>query len=164
MTIRTRTDHPAGHRADRAGHRRGARRRATSARRVPRFDDRGSETVSLAVLVPVALVLIVLIVQAGLLWHARNVLAASAQAGADSGRVLDGTAEQARGAALDFLRRTAGESLTAPAASADRSLERVTVRVSGTAPTVMPIPGLDLRITVGAAAAVERFTTPGQQP
>lgn len=145
-------------------HRPSSQRRRTRLPARPHLDDRGSESVSLAVLFPIVLLLIVLIVQAGLLWHTRNVLAAAAQAGADAGRQHGSTAAGARGAALDFLARTAGEALTAPTARATRDAERVTVEVSGTAPSVLPIPGLQLRISAGAVAATERFTTPETQP
>lgn len=120
--------------------------------------DQGSETVSMAILYPLALLLILLIVQAGMLWHAHNVLAESAQAGANAGRVLGATRDDARAAATGFVSRAGRDLLDTPSVRVDRGAERVSVTVTGTAQRVLPIPGLTFRLSAGSTAPVERWT------
>lgn len=119
---------------------------------------------SLAVLFPIAIVLILAGVQAGLYWDARNVLAAAAQAGANTGRVLYATADDATSAATWFVTRSGDRRISNPAVSADRTTDTVTVTVTGNAQKILPIP-IEFRISMGATAPVERWTaTPGSQP
>ncbi len=113
----------------------------------------------MAILFPLALLLILAIVQAGMLWHAHNVLAESAQAGVNAGRVLYATPADAHAAASSFLNRAGRNVITAPAVRVNRGAERVLVTVTGTAPRVLPLPGVTLRLTAGAAAPVERWTS-----
>ncbi|MBA0127275.1 pilus assembly protein [Haloechinothrix sp. YIM 98757] len=122
--------------------------------------DAGSDTVSLAILMPVALLLILSVVQAGLAWHTRTVLAEAAQSGVAAGRVHASTASQTQHAALSFIHRAGTGLITRPAADADIETTTIEVTVTGTAPRVLPVPGLDLRLTQGARAPRERFTTP----
>lgn len=127
--------------------------------------DTGAETVSMAILFPLALLLILVIVQAGLLWHARNVLAESAQAGVSAGRVLHATTSDAQSAATSFVTRAGNGVITSPAVSARVGTDTVTVTVTGTAQRVLPLPGVEFRISMGATAPVERWTAiPGSQP
>lgn len=114
----------------------------------------------MAILFPVALLLILAIVQAGLAWHAHNVLAESAHAGVSAGRVLHARTADAHAAALEFVDRAGNGVVTAPAVHVERTAERISVSVTGTAPRVVPLPGLTLRLSAGASAPVERWTTP----
>lgn len=112
-------------------------------------------------LFPVALILLLTIVQAGLLWHARNVLSEAAQAGVNAGRVLHGSDAGAEDASMSFLRRAGASVITAPDVSATRDADTVTVTATGTAQKLLPLPGVEFRISVGASAPVEAFSTPG---
>lgn len=118
----------------------------------------------MAVLFPIALTLLLTIVQAGLLWHAHNVLSEAAQAGVSAGRVLHGSGADAERAALSFLHRAGASVVTEPDASATRDADTVTVTTVGTAHKLLPVPGLEWRMSVGASAPVEAFTTPGNAP
>ncbi len=113
----------------------------------------------MAILFPSALLLILAIVQAGMAWHAHNVLAESAHAGVSAGRVLHASTADAHAAALGFVRRAGTNVVTAPTVRVERTGERVSVTVSGVAPRVLPLPGLTLRLSAGATAPVERWTT-----
>ncbi|SFO88700.1 TadE family protein [Amycolatopsis rubida] len=124
--------------------------------------DRGSESVGLAVLFPVVLVLILSAVQGGLWWHARAVAAQSAQAGVDAGRPIGGTNTTAAAAARSFATRAGHGVLTGPQVRAAVTADTVQVEVSGTAVRLVPIPGLDIRVTASARAAKERFTVPAR--
>ncbi|MYW91666.1 pilus assembly protein TadE [Amycolatopsis rubida] len=122
--------------------------------------DRGSESVGLAVLFPVVLVLILSAVQGGLWWHARAVAAQAAQAGVDAGRPVAGTNTTAAAAARSFATRAGHGVLAGPEVQTTVTADTVQVEVSGTAVRLVPIPGLDIRVTASARAAKEHFSVP----
>jgi Flp pilus assembly protein TadG len=135
-------------------------RSRTGRHRRPR-DDRGSATVQYALLLPLFLLLFVTAAQAGLWWYARSLCLTAAQQGAQAGRTVTGTAADAQGTALSFLTRTGSGAVTDPAATAaGTTTTTVRVEVSATAMRVLPLPGLDLRVTQSVETAKERFTTP----
>lgn len=125
--------------------------------------ERGSETVETAVLIGLALVVMISVVQAALWWHTRSLCLHAASTGLQVARSWGadpGAGEQAAGS---FLAR-APSAATSPATTVETTATEVTVRVSATAPQVLPIPGLHFRVTQSANAARERFTTPGGTP
>ncbi|WP_414943840.1 TadE/TadG family type IV pilus assembly protein [Amycolatopsis sp. cmx-11-32] len=126
------------------------------------IDDSGAESIGLAVLFPVVLVLILAAVQCGLWWHAHAVAAQAAQAGADAGRPVGTTIATASDAARSFADRAGRGVLTASEIRATATAEDNQVTVSGTAIRVLPIPGLDFGVEVHARAVKERFTTGGR--
>lgn len=123
-------------------------------------NDTGSESVGLAVLFPVVLLLILSAVQGGLWWHAHAVASQAAQAGVDAGRPVGATTATADQAARSFATRAGSGVLTAPEVEAAVTAENVQVTVSATAPRLLPIPGLDIEVSATARAVKERFTTP----
>src|SRR5437764_1927346 len=106
-------------------------------------EDAGSESVGLAVLFPIVLLLILSAVQGGLWWHAHAVASQAAQAGVDAGRPVGATNTTAAQAAQSFATRAGSGVLTAPNVQAAVTAENVQVTVSATAPRLLPIPGLD---------------------
>ncbi|GAA1937805.1 TadE/TadG family type IV pilus assembly protein [Amycolatopsis minnesotensis] len=122
--------------------------------------DTGSESVGLAVLFPIVLLLILSAVQGGLWWHAHAVAAQAAQAGVDAGRPVGATTTIAAETARSFTTRAGSGVLTDPAAQATVTAETVQVTVSGTVPRLLPIPGLDIHTEASAQASKERFTVP----
>ncbi|ASR39410.1 pilus assembly protein TadE [Prauserella marina] len=123
-------------------------------------EDTGSESVGLAVLFPVILLLILSAVQGGLWWHARAIAAQAAQVGVDAGRPVGATHSAAVDAARSVTVRAGNGALTAVDVDATVTAETVQVTVAGSAPRLLPIPGLDIRIDVSAQASKERFTVP----
>lgn len=123
-------------------------------------NDTGSESVGLAVLFPVVLLLILSAVQGGLWWHAHAVASQAAQAGVDAGRPVGATTTTAAQAARSFATRAGSGVLTTPEAQAAVTGENVQVTVSATAPRLLPIPGLDIEVSAAARAVKERFTVP----
>ncbi|MTD57131.1 TadE/TadG family type IV pilus assembly protein [Amycolatopsis pithecellobii] len=123
-------------------------------------EDTGSESVGLAVLFPIVALLIFSAVQGGLWWYAHAVAAQAAQAGVDAGRPVGAATTTATEAARSFTNRAGRGVLSAPEVQAAVTVETVRVTVSGTAPRVLPIPGLDVRVEVSAQASKERFTVP----
>lgn len=115
-------------------------------------------------LFPVLLVLLLTIVQAGMWWHARNLALAAAQAGLQVARTTTGTSQGAQNAAVSYLERAGGGATTDTTVQASVTAELARVQVSATAPRVLPVPGLEIRVSQTAQAHREAFTTPGGPP
>jgi Flp pilus assembly protein TadG len=117
--------------------------------------------VEIAVLFPAFLALVFGGVQAAEWYHARSLCLAAADAGVRAGRPAAAGPAQARAAAFGFLARVGGQSVADPAVSTAGSTATVVrVQVSATAPRVLPIPGLSLRVTQSAQAGREVFSVP----
>ena len=127
--------------------------------RHPRRTDTGEEgsvSLQLAVIFPAVLLLILLAVQAGLLFHARHLAQAAAEEGLRAARQYDGSSSAGQTAAGSLLARDAGDLLAAPHIAVQRSPTQADVQISGHALSLLP--GLTLTVTAHAAGPVERFT------
>ncbi|RKT86408.1 TadE-like protein [Saccharopolyspora antimicrobica] len=118
--------------------------------------------VETAVLAPLALILLVTVVQAGLWWHTRTLCHTAAHQGVQAARTVTGTAADAHTTARSFLDRASG-LVGAPEITAHVDGRSVRVRVAATAPQILPIPGLG-EVEQEAAGSKERFTLPGDLP
>ncbi len=118
-----------------------------------RADDRGLTSTQLAVLMPALIFWMMLIVQYGLWFHARQVAGAAAAEATDAAQVPGGTEEDGERAALDFLRQSG--NLDEIIVEIDRSAETVTVEIRGDAPQL--VPGISWSVTARSVAPVERF-------
>lgn len=124
--------------------------------RLPSQDQRGlSESIQLAVVWPVLMLVTLGIIQAGIWLHARNVAERAATAVVDVARGSDGTSGSAEELGND-LARSGG--LTEVSVTVVRSPTQVLVRVSGRAPLLLDL-GL-AGISETAAAPLERVTVP----
>lgn len=127
------------------------------------WSEHGSSTIELAVLAPLALVVLLTVLQAGVWFYAHSVCEHAAQRGIDAARTVAGTSAHAEQAAHAVTDHTSGLA-THPVVTAQVAAQDVRVQVSASVPRVLPIPGLDLRAATTASAAKERFTTPGTTP
>lgn len=118
-----------------------------------RNDDRGLTSSALAVLMPALLFWMMLIVQYGLWFHARQVANAAAAEATDAAQVPGGTAGDGEEAAIEFLRQSG--NLEQIVVEVDRTAEMVTVEIRGDAPQL--VPGISWTVTARSAAPVERF-------
>lgn len=112
--------------------------------------DRGSATVEVAVALPIVMLLLMLVVQAGVYFHTRAVATTAAHKGLDALRVEEGSTSEARAATEDFLDRNA-PALDARTVDVDRTDGTAEVTVSGD--VVSLIFGVDLfpvRVTANA--------------
>lgn len=127
-------------------------------------DERGSFTLELAVLFPVVLLLIFLVIQGALYYHARNVALAAAQEGVRVARAENGTPAAGGNAARAFVEQAGGsEVIIGLKVVPTRSATKATVTVSGKAMSAIPgMPGFT--ITQTAEGTVERFTSAGGGP
>ena len=127
--------------------------------------ERGASAVELAMLTPLLIIIIAGTIQFAMLYHARHVALAAAQAGARVARATAGDPganwqEPARTKTFDYLRTIGPHLLEAPTA---QPLERdiggqpvdVGIQVRGTAIRVIPF--LTLTVTEQSRGPVERF-------
>ena len=110
-------------------------------------------TIQVAILFPVVLFWIMLIVQYGLWWHAKQVANAAAAEAVDAAQVQDGTAADGEAAAASYLAQSG--NLNAITITVDRQPDVVVVEVSGNAPRL--VPGFDWSVTARSYATVERY-------
>lgn len=118
--------------------------------------DGGSVTLGLTAVFPACLALVLLVVQAALVFHARDIAQAAAQEGLRQARLYDGTADAGRHRAEAFiLQAGGGDLLTNTTVTAARDDESARVEVRGHALSLLP--GLRPAVAAVAAGPVERF-------
>jgi Flp pilus assembly protein TadG len=116
---------------------------------------RGGATVELVLTVPVLLLLLMLIVQFGLYWHASHVAQAAAQEGVRAARMVDGSAQAGQARAQTFVARAAPTLLHDVGITASRDARTATVHVHATVQAVLP--GLSLAVDVESHSPIEHF-------
>lgn len=116
-------------------------------------DDRGLTSTQLAVLMPALIFWIMLTVQYGLWFHARQVAGAAAAEAVDAAQVPDGTADGGERAARSFLAQSG--NLDDIRVAINRTTETVSVEITGQAPQL--VPGISWSVTATAESPVERF-------
>ena len=115
--------------------------------------ERGMTTIQVAILFPVVLFWIMLIVQYGLWWHAKQVANAAAAEAVDAAQVSSGSARDGEDAAASYLAQSG--NLDNVTITVSREPTVVTVEVRGAAP--QPVPGFEWSVTARSTAPVERF-------
>lgn len=118
-------------------------------------DQAGLTSVEWALVMPVFMLLVMSGVQVALWAHAAHVAIAAAQEGLVAARAAGGTAEAGEARAKAVLAQLGPELITSPSVSAERSVDRASVVVSGYSTVV--IPGLRMRVHRQAASVTERF-------
>ena len=116
-------------------------------------DERGMTTIQVAILFPVVLFWLMLIVQYGLWWHAKQVANAAAAEAVDAAQVSAGTARDGEDAAASYLAQSG--NLDDITITVSREPTTVTVEVHGDAPRL--VPGVEWSVTARSSAPVERF-------
>ncbi len=116
-------------------------------------DERGMTTIQVAILFPVVLFWIMLTVQYGLWWHAKQVANAAAAEAVDAAQVSTGSASDGEDAAASYFAQSGNlDNITV---TVSREPTVVTVEVRGDAPQL--VPGFAWSVTARSAAPVERF-------
>jgi hypothetical protein len=125
--------------------------------------DEGSIALETVIAFPVAMLAVLLTINAALWYHARNTALAAAQEGVRVGRAYGHHPANGAATALAFARSTGDGFLLTPAADTNGSnATTVVCRVRGKA--VSLIPGLHLNVDQVARGPVERFTTAAGGP
>ena len=115
--------------------------------------ERGMTTIQVAILFPVVLFWIMLIVQYGLWWHAKQVANAAAAEAVDAAQVSSGSARDGEDAAASYLAQSG--NLDDITITVSREPTTVTVELHGDAPQL--VPGFEWSVTARSTAPVERF-------
>lgn len=113
----------------------------------------GLTSTELAVVMPVIIALVLIPFQVALWWHARQVAEAAAREALDAAQVVTATEDDGIRAAEWFL--DAAGNITDPDVTVTRTVDTVTVDVTGRAPRILP--GFDWQVTAHASGPVERF-------
>src|SRR5215469_1645267 len=131
-------------------------------RRLRLNHDSGAVTLSYVIIVPVFLLAILVVVQASVLYLAKQTALAAARHGADVARTARPPAGASAGAAaaIAFARSAGPGFLTGVSATSGGTPATVRVTVSGQAVSV--IPGTTFRVTEVVTAPVERFVALGE--
>jgi Flp pilus assembly protein TadG len=116
----------------------------------------------MVIAVPLLMLLILLIVQFAVWEHATAVAQATAEEALAAARVQGGTAAAGQQRARQVLGQIGSAVLAGPHITVTRSAATATVQITATAERVLPVPGLNLPVTITVTGPVERFTTPGQ--
>lgn len=117
--------------------------------------DRGAVSAELVVATPLLLFMLLAIVQFALWSHATHIAQAAASQGLAAARAQHGTAAAGSASAQQMLDQLARGPLTGASVSTDRTATSASVRISGTATSVIPF--LSLPVRAEAAGPVERF-------
>lgn len=126
------------------------------ARQMRRRLDRGSISLELALIGPIAFVALILIITQLALWTRAEQTARSAAGSAlIAAQVETGSTAAGQAAAEETLAHFDGGPLLDPTASVDRGAETVTVTVSGGVQNVIPF--LELSASASATGPVEAF-------
>lgn len=115
--------------------------------------ERGLTSTEVAVLMPVLIALVLVPIQVGLWWHAKQVADGAAREAVDSAQVVSATEADGEMAAHRFL-DVAG-NIEEPQVTVTLTADTVTVVVTGRAPRLLP--GFDWQVTARAVAPIERF-------
>jgi Flp pilus assembly protein TadG len=120
--------------------------------------DRGVAALTTAIIFPAVLFMVMLIVQAGLLYHAQQRASAAAHRAAAAAAGVDGDEASGRQAALVFMD---GAPIDHPAVSVQRGADEVVATVTGDGPEL--VPGIHWHVRATAAAPTERFVPENQR-
>lgn len=119
----------------------------------------GGYSVVEAVLVfPLLLLLVLMIFQVALWWHARHVALAAAQEGARAARAYHSTAAAGQARAHTYLSAVGAHLLPDPVITVTRTTTTTTVDVQGRIITV--VPGLRLMVAESVTSPTERYVPP----
>lgn len=132
-------------------------------KRPRRTSDEGAVTAELVVAVPLLMLLILLVIQFGVWAHSVHVAQATASEALSAARVDGAGAADGQRRATEVRHQIGRHALSHTTVTVTRTADSVRVRITGTAPRVLPLPFLDLPVHATAAGPVERFR-PGVQP
>ncbi len=122
--------------------------------------DRGEVTATV-VMLPVFLVALLFVVQFGLTYYARQVLAGAAQDGAAAAARLDSSAEEGEALTLALIDQSGDALLDSYGATASSDGELVTVDTTGEVRSLLPFFG-SITVQASASARVEAFDAQGE--
>jgi len=123
-------------------------------------EERGAGALEVVLVTPLLFLLIAVVVQFALWYHAAHIAIAAAQDGARAARVEGGTSESGRERAQQVIDQLGTRVLNDATITVTRGPEQARVEVRGWAPEL--VPGLRLPVDAVSAGATERFR-PGNE-
>jgi Flp pilus assembly protein TadG len=117
--------------------------------------DDGYSVLEAAIVVPVMFLLVMIIVQAAIVWHARNVTEAAAQEGLRTTEAYQATAAAGHADTITYLAQVAPHALPDPQVSVTRTATTATVRVTARVASVIPFG--HVTVTETASGPVETY-------
>jgi Flp pilus assembly protein TadG len=127
-------------------------------RRVAARPDAGAATVELVIAMPLLLLIVMLVIQAGVWMHATHIAQAAATRAASTAAAYQSSAGAGQSAGGDTLAAIGSGVLKGPQVSVTRTATEVRVHISGTASTV--VPGIRWRVSTEVVRPVERWSEP----
>jgi Flp pilus assembly protein TadG len=121
----------------------------------------GAATTEFVIIVPALVLLIMLVIQFALYYHAANVATAAAQDSVRAARIETGSAGAGQARAHELLSHAGGSVFSSVSVQTSRGGRSAHAEVDGTVVSV--IPGLDLHVTRSADGPVEQFLPPSQR-
>jgi Flp pilus assembly protein TadG len=118
-------------------------------------DERGDAAIEAVLAVPVLLLMIVIVIQFGLWYHASHTLKAAAEEGVRTARVEGGSAAEGQVRAAQFMANAAPTLVEDVRVTATRDGENARVEVRGSVHAL--VQGLNLSVHAEAQSPVERF-------
>lgn len=131
--------------------------RPKRARRGRLRGDKGAGSAEIVIAVPLLMLLILLVIQFAIWEHAESIAHATAEEALAAARVQGGTAAAGQQRASEVIAQIGSSVLTGPQVLVTMTPADVTVRVTGTAEQVLPVPGLTFPVTATVTGPVERF-------
>jgi len=119
--------------------------------------DRGAGSAEIVIAVPLLMLLILLVIQFAIWENAESIAHATAEEALAAARVQGGTAAAGRQRAAQVISQIGTGVLTGPHVAVTRTPADVTVKVTGTAERVLPVPGLSFPVTATVTGPAERF-------
>lgn len=117
--------------------------------------DAGYSVLELAITLPIVLVLIMLVLQAAVVWFARGVAQDTARQGLRAAEAFNATAKDGHDRATAYLQQVAPGALTNPGVVVSRGAQTVTVTVTSSVPDLVPF--TDFTVHATATGPVESY-------
>jgi Flp pilus assembly protein TadG len=124
-------------------------------RRVAARPDSGAASAELVVAMPLLLLMVMFVIQAGVWMHATHVAQAAATRAANAAAAYQASAAAGQDAGSQTLAAIGNGVLKNPSVSVTRTATEVRVEISGTAATV--VPGIKWTVRAVVVRPVERF-------
>ncbi|MDI6106044.1 pilus assembly protein, partial [Actinoplanes sp. NEAU-A12] len=120
--------------------------------------DAGAATAELVIAMPLLLLIVMFVIQAGVWMHATHIAQAAATRAASTAAAYQSSAGAGQHAGGDTLAAIGSGVLKDPSVSVTRTATEVRVQISGTAATV--VPGIRWRVGTEVMRPVERWSGP----
>lgn len=117
--------------------------------------DRGYAVLEAAIVLPVAFLVLMLVVQDAIVWHARSVAEAAAQDGLRTTQAYGATAAQGRSDTVTYLGQVAPHLIPDPVVTVRRTDAAATVRVRCRVITLLPF--ASVTVTETASGPTETY-------